>query len=386
MRSFAVATGLGLGPRRATLGNKGGVGIAFDVGSTTCIFVNAHLAAHQNNVSERNQHFTQIQHGLVRALAPEVSMRHEARVSPPPVETPGGGGSPRARQCADVLGGDTTESRPAVGQRDDGTQVRDAGALGDTVFDPAADTEPSSTAASGDASGTCPSQGWTGPLGPPALERRPIGSENTRPDPRVTGSNRGLEPGPGTGLPSPSGGSGHRRRRPGDAQQRGRGATLPEAFDRVVWAGDLNYRVNVSRRVADQLLAMGMHEVLVNNEQLTLERAGSGRSCTLAGYQEGPLNFRPTYKFDSGTDAYDTSPKQRVPAWTDRVLYAGGTGGGAGAGGGFDLRAYRSVMELRTSDHRPVLASFVMRFEPRGGGRREEAVTNQTSSEVCSVM
>lgn len=39
-----------------------------------------------------------------------------------------------------------------------------------------------------------------------------------------------------------------------------------------------------------------------------------------AGYQEGPLLFRPTYRYDIGTDTYDTSEKMRIPAWTG-VLY-----------------------------------------------------------------
>lgn len=33
-------------------------------------------------------------------------------------------------------------------------------------------------------------------------------------------------------------------------------------------------------------------------------------------YQEGPILFRPTYRYDVGTDDYDTSEKSRIPAWT----------------------------------------------------------------------
>jgi hypothetical protein len=36
------------------------------------------------------------------------------------------------------------------------------------------------------------------------------------------------------------------------------------------------------------------------------------------GYEEGPLLFRPTYRYDVGTDIYDTSEKMRIPAWTGR--------------------------------------------------------------------
>lgn len=34
------------------------------------------------------------------------------------------------------------------------------------------------------------------------------------------------------------------------------------------------------------------------------------------GYQEGRINFKPTYKFDLETDNYDTSAKLRIPSYT----------------------------------------------------------------------
>ncbi len=39
------------------------------------------------------------------------------------------------------------------------------------------------------------------------------------------------------------------------------------------------------------------------------------------GFEEGDVNFAPTYKYDLFCDDYDTSEKQRCPAWTDRVLW-----------------------------------------------------------------
>ena len=38
--------------------------------------------------------------------------------------------------------------------------------------------------------------------------------------------------------------------------------------------------------------------------------------AAFVGYEEGPLLFRPTYRYDVGTDIYDTSEKMRIPAWT----------------------------------------------------------------------
>jgi len=53
--SAAVTTGIA-----NTLGNKGGVGVRLRVGSTSLLFANAHLAAHQNAVKARNANFQRI--------------------------------------------------------------------------------------------------------------------------------------------------------------------------------------------------------------------------------------------------------------------------------------------------------------------------------------
>ena len=83
------------------------------------------------------------------------------------------------------------------------------------------------------------------------------------------------------------------------------------------------------------------------------------QQIVFAGYSEGPLVFRPTYKYDNNSDVYDTSEKQRIPSWTgqpvseqvdlkadifaDRILYKGA---------GLSLHEYNRA-ELRLSDHRP---------------------------------
>ena len=88
----------------------------------------------------------------------------------------------------------------------------------------------------------------------------------------------------------------------------------------------------------------------MDHDQLGRERA-AGR--VFIGYEEGSIAFPPTYKFDNGTDAYDSSEKRRVPSWTDRILFKPARNPSA-----IELLQYVSVNDLRTSDHRAVTASF----------------------------
>ena len=123
---------------------------------------------------------------------------------------------------------------------------------------------------------------------------------------------------------------------------------LEQSADRVVFMGDLNYRVRGLNPVVRTLLESNMHDVMMSNDQLKWSQKNR---LAFDGFVEAPLNFKPTYKLDIGSDDYDTGKKRRAPAWTDRVLYVEQPG--------FTCTAYNSDVSLRTSDHRPVYASFV---------------------------
>jgi hypothetical protein len=75
-------------------------------------------------------------------------------------------------------------------------------------------------------------------------------------------------------------------------------------------------------------------------------------------FSEGKISFPPTFKFNKNGQVYDTSKKKRVPAWTDRVLYMGS----------LELLEYASVPSAKTSDHRPVYATFRLPSSAVDGG------------------
>ncbi|KAF9780045.1 inositol polyphosphate phosphatase [Thelephora terrestris] len=112
----------------------------------------------------------------------------------------------------------------------------------------------------------------------------------------------------------------------------------------VIWLADTNYRIDLENDVVRSLVQREELDGLLAADQL---RHAMDSGIAFAGYQEGPLLFRPTYRYDIGTDNYDTSEKMRIPAWTDRILYQGS----------LDLTVYNRA-ELKSSDHRPVFALF----------------------------
>lgn len=147
-------------------------------------------------------------------------------------------------------------------------------------------------------------------------------------------------------------------------------------------AGDLNYRLSRTHperltltQIGERLSPNRLPELLAH-DQLRIEQQ---KGNTLYGLQEGEIKFPPSYKFVKGTDRYkvrgpciyfaDTRQliaragacivlpssqnfADRVPAWCDRVMYAGP------ASDSVTVEQYRSTTSIRTSDHKPVSALF----------------------------
>ncbi|KAL4223420.1 Phosphatidylinositol 4 [Mactra antiquata] len=122
--------------------------------------------------------------------------------------------------------------------------------------------------------------------------------------------------------------------------------------DYVFWMGDLNCRLeNITKQEAENYIKDNNLDKLVALDQL---KRAQKEGLMLVGFEEGPLNFKPTYKFNKNSDLYDTSEKQRIPAWCDRILYKAHTDID---GLKLKQRKYFSPVYSK-GDHKPVAAKF----------------------------
>ncbi|KAF2841261.1 DNase I-like protein [Patellaria atrata CBS 101060] len=118
--------------------------------------------------------------------------------------------------------------------------------------------------------------------------------------------------------------------------------------------GDLNYRIDAMPRntVINAVRENNLGKLLERDQLLLSRKRNPG--FRLRAFQEREITFAPTYKYDVGTDRYDTSEKKRSPAWCDRLLYRG-----IGRIRQLDYRRH----EVRVSDHRPVTGRFLIRVK-----------------------
>ena len=118
--------------------------------------------------------------------------------------------------------------------------------------------------------------------------------------------------------------------------------------------GDLNYRIDsIPRDKVIKMVQQGELDKLLERDQIMVSRRRVS-GFRLSPFIEAPITFAPTYKYDVGTDKYDTSEKKRSPAWCDRLLYRGL--------GRIKQLEYRRH-EIRASDHRPVSGTFMIRIK-----------------------
>jgi len=129
---------------------------------------------------------------------------------------------------------------------------------------------------------------------------------------------------------------------------------LVKDHDVQIVFGDLNSRTDYSssnKAAENEQTKQKIHSQdfsFFKNDQLHKALAES----VLKGMKEGEIKFAPTYKFDPNTDNYDTSKKQRIPSWCDRVIYRD-TAVMKNA-----QKVYTNIPELKMSDHKPIYSEF----------------------------
>jgi hypothetical protein len=148
------------------------------------------------------------------------------------------------------------------------------------------------------------------------------------------------------------------------------GSDLFDSMDRVFFCGDLNYRLDLPRELTEHtiyemskqqssehehsaVVAEKLRLDLLRHDQLIRTMA---EHRAFSGFAEGKITFAPTFKFDKDSVEYDTSSKQRIPAWTDRILFKPIA---------TRVLEYTSVPDALHSDHRPVYGTFRVGMQGR---------------------
>ncbi|KAJ8343073.1 hypothetical protein SKAU_G00330010 [Synaphobranchus kaupii] len=155
----------------------------------------------------------------------------------------------------------------------------------------------------------------------------------------------------------------------------------------VFWFGDLNFRIaDHGMHFLRSAINSNRFNLLWDRDQLTMMKK---KETFLQEFEEGPLNFRPTYKFDRFSENYDTRPqktwlgfngKKRKPAWTDRILWrvkpkapppedGEEETSSQDEGEEFSLKVlqdtYTCNLDYGVSDHKPVISTFSLELKKK---------------------
>ncbi len=115
----------------------------------------------------------------------------------------------------------------------------------------------------------------------------------------------------------------------------------------VFWFGDMNYRIDSDRKTVMEAINKRDWRSLRHCDQL-IKQFNTNPNFALEDFEEAKIDFAPTFKYDVGTQHYDTSEKQRIPAWCDRMLWRGQV----------QMKVFKRF-ESTMSDHRPIGGAFI---------------------------
>ncbi|KAG0027096.1 inositol polyphosphate 5-phosphatase, partial [Podila clonocystis] len=238
--SSTVATGIG-----GIVGNKGAVAISVYLGSTSFLFVNAHLTAHQSNTQARNSDYKRIIQELQLNDAPKRNprgwhfkgdMKLRRHYDPPPPPKKPSSPSPHRPSSSNSNRNSNHGASPSKASKDKATDHPPGSGLRQTSV-------------------------LNLGQGELYMNQFPVDPHNAtifenHPPVKVD---------------------------------------VTDQFDYTFWAGDLNYRVDLSRAQANECLEKGDLETMLAHDQLLAQRAAG---AVFDGFMEAPIKFKPTYKFD----------------------------------------------------------------------------------------
>jgi hypothetical protein len=136
--------------------------------------------------------------------------------------------------------------------------------------------------------------------------------------------------------------------------------------DILFWFGDLNYRLNNNGDQIKELISQGKIKDLLEYDQLINEK---NKNQVFTDFYENKITFKPTYKYDIGTNIFDTSEKKRAPAFCDRVLWykspnilklseISSINFSSEEDEWVIPKNYDSYEDLTISDHKPIISEF----------------------------
>jgi hypothetical protein len=113
--------------------------------------------------------------------------------------------------------------------------------------------------------------------------------------------------------------------------------------------GDLNFRIDLDINTCLQMIESKNLPSLIIYDQLNKAKT---TSTTLIEFEEGELDFNPSYKYVVGGIEYDMK-KKRVPSWCDRILFRKNKN--------IKILEYGRV-DYIYSDHKPVYGVYNLKF------------------------
>eukprot|EP01088_Endostelium_zonatum_P018765 TRINITY_DN6148_c0_g1_i1.p1 TRINITY_DN6148_c0_g1~~TRINITY_DN6148_c0_g1_i1.p1 ORF type:complete len:828 (+),score=147.92 TRINITY_DN6148_c0_g1_i1:85-2568(+) len=123
---------------------------------------------------------------------------------------------------------------------------------------------------------------------------------------------------------------------------------ITHGFHYLFWMGDLNYRIELARDETLRKITERDWAALKASDQLEREK---GRGNCFYGFEEGSIDFAPTYRYNRGDRTY-SEEKMRTPSYCDRILWK------KFPGLHLKLHKYGPIDDLTSSDHSPVYAVF----------------------------